>query len=91
MERVTFSRYLELRSVPKLAREMSDRAAANDHQVPATEPALRIDRSGSRPMSSGMLYQLLANPLYIGKVRHKGEIYDGEHLAIVDADLLNAV
>jgi hypothetical protein len=42
-------------------------------------------------MSSGMLYKLLANPIYIGKLRHKGTIYDGEHDAMVDVKLFDAV
>jgi site-specific DNA recombinase len=29
------------------------------------------------------VYSLLSNPLYIGKVRYKDELYDGEHEAIV--------
>ena len=38
-----------------------------------------------------MLYKLLANPLYIGKLRHKDNVYDGEHEAIIDADLFERV
>ena len=31
------------------------------------------------------LYGLLTNPLYVGKIRHKGELYDGEHEPLVGA------
>jgi site-specific DNA recombinase len=41
--------------------------------------------------SKGSLAQLLQNPLFIGKVRHRGELYDGEHNAIVDAHAWNEV
>lgn len=41
-----------------------------------------------RPISRGMLYSLLANPVYIGKVRHKGDIYEGEHDAIINITLV---
>ena len=34
---------------------------------------------------------MLANPLYAGRVRHKGEVYPGQHAAIVDAELWQAV
>ena len=47
--------------------------------------------SGGRPFSRGNLYQLLANPLYIGKVVHRGQTHDGQHRAIVDDDLWDAV
>jgi hypothetical protein len=31
----------------------------------------------------GMLYFLLANPLYIGKIKHKSKVYDGHHKPII--------
>jgi hypothetical protein len=30
------------------------------------------------------LYHLLSNPVYIGKTRHGGKLYDGQHKAIID-------
>jgi hypothetical protein len=38
-----------------------------------------------------MLYKLLANPLYIGKLRHRGQVHEGEHQAIVEQDLFERV
>ncbi len=46
---------------------------------------------GGADLSRGHLYQILGNPLYIGKVRHKGEIYDGLHDSIIDQELFDAV
>ncbi|MEY4720803.1 MAG: DNA-invertase hin, partial [Pseudomonadota bacterium] len=37
------------------------------------------------------LFHLLKNPVYRGKIVHKGKVYDGEHEAIVDEGLWNAV
>lgn len=37
--------------------------------------------------SRGALYQILKNPLYIGKVRHRSELYDGQHEAILQDDI----
>jgi DNA invertase Pin-like site-specific DNA recombinase len=34
--------------------------------------------------SRGALYKILNNPLYMGKVRHKEQIYEGQHPAILD-------
>lgn len=34
----------------------------------------------------GSLYTLLHNPLYLGQIRHKTEIYPGEHAAIIDQE-----
>jgi site-specific DNA recombinase len=35
------------------------------------------------PFNKASVYALLSNPIYIGKVRYKDELYDGEHEAIV--------
>ncbi|MBZ5611996.1 MAG: recombinase family protein [Acidobacteriia bacterium] len=44
-----------------------------------------------KPITKNLLYRTLTNPLYVGKVRHKGKIYDGEHEAIVDAKIWKRV
>ncbi len=38
---------------------------------------------GGRPFTKGRLFRLLTNPIYIGKIEFKNQIYDGEHDAIV--------
>jgi site-specific DNA recombinase len=46
---------------------------------------------GGIPFRRGSLFHLLSNPIYRGKIVHKGQVYDGEHEAIVDEELWNAV
>ncbi|GER08722.1 hypothetical protein GCM10007972_27380 [Iodidimonas muriae] len=46
---------------------------------------------GGRPMSRGYIYKLLANPLYAGRTVHKGQTYEGQHPAIIDAATQKAV
>ncbi len=41
---------------------------------------------GGHPFSRGQLYCLLNNPLYIGKIRHRDKIYEGQHKAIISHD-----
>ena len=48
-------------------------------------------RGGGRPFGRGALYALLKNPLYIGKVAHQGKQFEGQHAAIVDTSLWDAV
>lgn len=38
---------------------------------------------GGNPFSRGQIYALLRNPIYIGKIRHKIQIWDGQHEPIV--------
>ena len=46
---------------------------------------------GGGRLSRGALYAMLANPVYIGKLVHKGDVHEGVHAAIVDGDLFAAV
>ena len=39
---------------------------------------------GGNPFSRGQIYALLRNPIYIGKIRHKTEVWDGQHDPILD-------
>ncbi len=55
----------------------------------------RVGRDGSArgglPFRRGALYDLLANRTYVGEVVHQGNIYAGEHKAIVSHELFHAV
>ncbi len=46
---------------------------------------------GGRPFSRGHIYALLSNPLYIGRIAHRGESYEGQHAAIIDPETWDAV
>jgi site-specific DNA recombinase len=48
-------------------------------------------RSGGRSFSRGALYELLANPIYLGEIRHKGERYPGQHEPILDREMWERV
>lgn len=47
--------------------------------------------TGGRAFSRGHLYRILQNPLYAGRIAHKGKVYDGQHPAIIDAALWQQV
>ena len=55
----------------------------------------RVDRHGNsfggKPMTRGALYLMLQNRLYRGEIAHKKAVYPGEHGAIVDTALWEAV
>ncbi|RMF21152.1 MAG: recombinase family protein, partial [Deltaproteobacteria bacterium] len=46
---------------------------------------------GGRPFNKNTLYGLLTNVAYVGKVRYKHEVYEGEHEGIVDPDTFEEV
>jgi site-specific DNA recombinase len=48
-------------------------------------------RSGGTAFSRGHLYLILSNPIYIGRIPHRGRSYEGEHDAIIDAETWDKV
>lgn len=77
-----FERYTVLRSIPALVDELY-------HDGIRTK--LRRLKDGSQrggiAFTVGPLAHLLRNPIYVGKVRHRDAIYDGEHEAIINEAL----
>jgi DNA invertase Pin-like site-specific DNA recombinase len=76
--RSIFRRYLEVRSVTTLVGELAQqnvRTKVRQYSNGRTAGGVHFQR--------GSLSQLLQNPIYVGKVRYRGELYDGEHDAII--------
>ena len=46
---------------------------------------------GGNPFDRGHIHHILTNPLYAGKIRHKGKVHEGQHPAIIGPDLWDAV
>ncbi|MDF0596900.1 recombinase family protein [Psychromarinibacter halotolerans] len=40
--------------------------------------------TGGRPLDRGHIHHILTNPLYAGRIRHRTQVYDGAHPAIID-------
>ena len=74
-----YKRYLELGSVRLLKHDLDRRGIVSKIRV-----SKNGTRSGGRPFSRGALYELLANPIYIGEIRHKKVRHPGQHKSIVD-------
>jgi DNA invertase Pin-like site-specific DNA recombinase len=47
--------------------------------------------SGGAAFSRGHLYRILSNPIYIGRIPHKGRSYEGEHDGMIDAETWDKV
>ena len=70
--RMLFQRYLELGSVVRLKAALVAEAIVSPIRVSQSGKT-----SGGRPMSRGCLYGILSNPIYLGRLRHKGLIHEG--------------
>jgi site-specific DNA recombinase len=46
---------------------------------------------GGVAFTRGRIYHLLANPVYVGEIRHKERSYPGQHPAIIDRATFEAV
>ena len=79
--RALFRRYLEAGSVVRLKTILD----AENLRSP-----VRMSRTGRRtggvPISRGHLYWILSNPIYVGRLRHKGQVHDGLHAALIDPE-----
>jgi site-specific DNA recombinase len=81
-----FERYLRVRSVRALAEELCTAGIRSKRRVHADGTAY-----GNQRFSHGALYLLLQNRTYRGEATHKGNSYPGQHAAIVDKKLWDAV
>ena len=79
--RTVFRLYRELGSVRRV-KEEADRRGLTTKRRSGAGRQMR----GGRPLSRGHLYHLLKNPLYVGRIPHKGEAYDGNHPPILDPE-----
>lgn len=62
-------------------------------ETPNAWPCREDGKPDSSPArwSRGKLYYLLSNQLYVGRIRHRDQHFEGEHEAIVDAEQFAAV
>jgi site-specific DNA recombinase len=77
-----FRRYLEIGSVVRFIAVLDQ----ENVRLP-----MRTDRNGKTTggglISRGHLYKLLSNPIYLGRLTHKGQVHDGLHDPIVDQEI----
>jgi len=84
--RFIYQRYLELGCVRQLSQELERRGIVSKVRV-----SLKGNRSGGCRFSRGALYELLANPIYVGEIRHRQERHPGQHEAILTKELWERV
>jgi site-specific DNA recombinase len=84
--RSLFRRYLEVGSVVRLKQQLD----AEDLRLP-----VRIDGQGRSTggglISRGHIYKILSNPIYVGRIAHKGQVHEGQQHPIVTQDLWDKV
>jgi site-specific DNA recombinase len=86
MVRAIFALYLELESLLLVVQELERRGWTHKRWKSRKGQEL-----GGELFTRTSLHRLLTNPVYIGNVKYKHEIYDGEQPAIVDAGVFQRV
>jgi site-specific DNA recombinase len=81
-----YERYLELGCVRQLSRELDQGGIVSKVRV-----SKKGIKSGGCRFSRGALYELLANPIYVGEIRHKQERHPGQHEPILARELWERV
>ena len=84
--RALFRRYLEVGSVVRLKTALDAENLRSPVRMSGTGR-----RTGGVPISRGHLYWILSNPIYVGRLRHKGQVHDGLHPAIIDLEIWDRV
>src|SRR6516164_5828457 len=84
--RLLFRRYLEAASVVQLKQQLD----AEGFRLP-----VRIDgagrSTGGGKISRGHIYRILSNPIYVGRIGHKGQVHEGQHPPIVRQEMWEQV
>lgn len=86
MVRAIYNRFLETESATEVARDMNDLNYRTKSWI-ATSGKLH---KGGKFSKRGVEH-ILKNPIYTGKIRHKGKVYDGIHKAIISAEMWGKV
>ena len=81
-----FALYRELGCVRRVKEEADRLGLRTKHSTTASGT-----ERGGKPFSRGHIYHLLSNPIYIGQIAHKGQLYPGQHPALIDAETWTAV
>lgn len=81
-----FKRYVQLGCVSKLKTHLENDGVKSKQRI---SQAGR--QTGGVTYSRGALYRILQNRIYLGEIEHRGQIYPGEHKAIVPRELWERV
>ncbi len=83
--RAIFDLFLKTQSPTQMVKPLADMGVVSKQRVTKKERTV-----GGTPFNIGGIYKILNNPIYIGKIKHKDELYDGRHQAIITQEIWEA-
>ena len=69
------------------ATRLVDQLAALGYRTKEWMTVKKQQKHTGRKIDKQALYRMLSNPIYIGRIRHKDKIYEGQHPAIISTEL----
>ena len=81
-----FKRYTQIKSVMQIVKELNNAGHRTKSYTSGTNR-----RWGGKEFNRQYVYRILHNPIYVGKISHKGKIHDGQHEGIISQKLWNKV
>ena len=84
--RALFDLYEQLGTVTSVAKEAAKLGLRSKRRIGRDG----TPRGGS-VMGRGQIHHVLSNPVYAGRIRHKQQVHEGQHEAIIDPDRFDAV
>jgi site-specific DNA recombinase len=84
--RAIFELYLEHEGLVAVIAELNRRGWVNKRWV-----TRKGQVRGGKPFTKTSLHKLLTNVTYVGKVRHKRELHDGEHKGLISPEIWQRV
>jgi len=84
--RTLYDLYLELGTVKQVKQEADRRDLRTRVKTSKTGR-----QTGGVPFTRGHIYRILSNPIYVGDMPHKDQVYPGEHEAIIDREMFERV
>lgn len=84
--RTIFERYVQLGNVRLVAESLKADGLSSPRRKTASGKAY-----GGGAFHRGQLYDILRNPIYIGRILHRGQQHEGQHSGIIDPALWEAV
>ncbi len=81
-----YKRYVALKSVKAVIKELEREGRKSPERYSKAG-----NKRGGGSYSRGALHAILKNPIYVGKLRHKDKIYDGQQPPLIDQALWDEV
>lgn len=81
-----YSEFSEKESFRKLLEHLKQKGYKNKARISRAGNTI-----GGKDFDLNKMYTILRNPLYLGKIKHRDKIYDGQHEAIISQEIWDKV